>query len=149
MLTTDWRQQMDEVIKAQGFEKKIPELSAEDFAAIQEFLEQKARAAFENICDQLNTFQNIRADVVEAKSPVHGPIAAFELLVYKAGQPRLTYRFNFTRRAEGLYLNGEFSTPNIYGENTRFHKSGLERLITHVWEDDIAADFLTVISSKF
>lgn len=140
---------MDEVIKAQGFEKKIPELSADDFADIQQFLEQRARAAFENICDQLNTFQNIRAEVIPAKSVVHSSIGAFDLLVYKMGQPRLTYRLNFARRLEGLYLFGEYSTPNIYGENTRFNKSGLERLLTHVWEDDIAADFLGVLGTKF
>lgn len=149
MLMTDWRQQIDEVIKSQGFEKKVPELSLDDFNTIQEFLDQKARATFENICDQLNTFQNVRAEVVMAKSPVHASINAFELLVYKMGQPRLTYRLNFARRLEGLYLNGEYSTPNIYGENTRFHKTGLERLATHVWEDDIAADFLAVLGSKF
>ena len=146
---TDWRQQIDEVIKAQGFEKKIPELSADDFAAIQEFLDQKARASFENISDQLNTFQNIRAEVVAAKSAVHASVNACDLLVYKMGQPRLTYRLNFARRLEGLYVSGEYSTPNIYGENTRFHKTGLERLITHVWEDDIAADFSAVLSTKF
>lgn len=146
---TDWRQHMDEVIKAQGFEKKIPELSADDFADIQQFLEQRARAAFENICDQLNTFQSIRAEVVPAKSVVHSSIDAFDLMVYKMAQPRLTYRLNFARRLEGLYLFGEYSTPNIYGENTRFNKSGLERLLSHVWEDDIAADFLSVLGSKF
>lgn len=146
---TNWRQQIDDVIKAQGFEKKIPDLSQDDFDTIQEFLEQKARAAFENISDQLNTFQNIRADVVEAKSPVHHSITAFELLVYKMGQPRLTYRLHFARRQEGLYAFAEFSTPNIYGENTRFHKTGLERLISHIWEDDIAADFSAVLGTKF
>lgn len=146
---TDWRHQIDEVIKAQGFEKKIPEMSPADFESIGEFLEQKALAAFENICDQLNTFQNIRGEVVEAKSPVHISIVAFELLVYKSGQPRLTYRLNFARRLEGLYAFGEYSTPNIYGENTRFHKTELERLVTHIWEDDIAADFSVVLRTRF
>ncbi|SHF63734.1 hypothetical protein SAMN05444008_110136 [Cnuella takakiae] len=149
LLMTNWRQQIDDVIKAQGFEKKIPDLSQSDFDAIQEFLDQKARAAFENICDQLNTFQNIRADVVEAKSLIHPTITAFELLVYKMSQPKLTYRLHFARRQEGLYAFGEYSTPNIYGENTRFHKTGLERLISHIWEDDIATDFSGVLGTKF
>lgn len=145
----DWRQHIDEVIKSQGFEKKIPELSTEDFATIQVFLDQKARAAFEDICEQLNTFQNIRAEVMGAKSPVHTSINTFELLVHKMGQPKLTYRLNFTRRMEGIYVFGEFSTPNIYGENTRFNKTSFDRLITHAWEDDIAADFSGILKSKF
>jgi hypothetical protein len=146
---TDWRHHIDEVIKSQGFEKKVPELSTDDFALIQEFLDQKARACFENICDQLNTFQNIRAEVVQAKSPVHASIESFELMVHKNGQPKLTYRLNFTRRIEGNYVFGEFSIPNIYGENTRFNKTPFDRLITHAWEDDIAADFSEILKAKF
>ena len=146
---TDWRQHIDEVIKSQGFEKKIPELSTADFALIQEFLDQKGKAAFEDVCEQLNTFQSIRAEVNTAKLPVSSTIDAYELLVHKMGQPRLTYRLNFTRRVEGIYVFGEYSTPNIYGENTRFHKTPFDRLITHAWEDDIASDFSSILKAKF
>ncbi len=59
----DWRQNIDELLKSQGFEKKAAELSVEDQENIQEFLENIGKPAFENICDQLNAFQNIRAEV--------------------------------------------------------------------------------------
>jgi hypothetical protein len=145
----DWRQQLDDVIKSQGFEKKVPELSTADFGTIQEFLEQKARPAFENICDQLNTFQNLRAEVMAAASPIHSSINGLELMVHKMGQPRLTYRLNFCRRVEGIFVFGEYSTPNIYGENTRFHKTAFDRLLTHAWEDDVAEDFSAIMKVKF
>lgn len=140
---------MDEVIKSQGFEKKVPELSGSDFDVIQIFLDQKVKPAFEHICDQLNTFQNIKAEVIEAASPVQATVNGCELMVHKMSQPRLTYRLNFQRRIEGIYVFGEYSTPNIYGENTRFHKSAFERLITHAWEDDIAEDFSAIMKVKF
>ena len=59
----DWRHNIDELLKSQGFEKKAPELSADDENVIQEFLDNIGRPAFENICDQINSFQNIRAEI--------------------------------------------------------------------------------------
>ena len=61
----DWRQNIDELLKGQGFEKKAPELSPADEALIQEFLDNIGRPAFENICDQINSFQNIRTSSTE------------------------------------------------------------------------------------
>ena len=45
----DWRHNIDELLKSQGFEKKAPELSADDESVIQEFLDNIGRPAFENI----------------------------------------------------------------------------------------------------
>ena len=74
----DWRHNIDELLKSQGFEKKAPELSPEDEVIIQEFLENIGRPAFENICDQINSFQNIRAEVKTSKKTPQSAIEAFE-----------------------------------------------------------------------
>jgi hypothetical protein len=145
----DWRHNIDELLKSQGFEKKAPELSIDDQAAIQEFLDNIGRPAFENICDQLNSFQNIRAEVTPSKKAPQSVIESFELSVYKMTQPKLSYRLNFLKKEDGINIDGEYSTPNIYGENTRYQNSGLNRPINGTTEDDIASDFFTIMKSKF
>ena len=145
----DWRQNIDELLKSQGFEKKAPELSAEDESIIQEFLDNIGRPAFENICDQINSFQNIRAEVTLAKKAPQTAIETFALSVYKMSQPKLSYRLGFVKKENGINVIGEYSTPNIYGENTRYQNSGLNRAIAGTSEDDLATDFFSIMESKF
>lgn len=146
----DWRHNIDELLKSQGFEKKAPELSVDDQAAIQEFQDNIGRPAFENICDQLNSFQNIRAEVTPSKKAPQAVIESFELSVYKMAQPKLSYRLNFSKDENGIInIGGEYSTPNIYGENTRYQNSGLNMIISETTEDDIASDFFTIMKTKF
>jgi hypothetical protein len=145
----DWRHNIDELLKSQGFEKKAPELSPEDEAIIQEFLDNIGRPAFENICDQINSFQNIRAEVTTSKKTPQSAIEGSELSVYKMTQPKLSYRLGFIKKENGININGEYSTPNIYGENTRYHNSGLNRALNGTTEEDIAADFFAIMKSKF
>ena len=145
----DWRHSIDELLKAQGFEKKAPELSTEDEAIIQEFLDNIGRPAFENICDQINSFQNIRAEVTPSKKAPQSSIESFELSIYKMTQPKLSYRLGFLKRESGINVAGEYSTPNIYGENTRYQNSTLNRTLTGTTEEDIAGDFFGIMKSKF
>lgn len=145
----DWRHNIDELLKSQGFEKKAPELSPEDELIIQEFLENIGRPAFENICDQINSFQNIRAEVKTSRKTPQAAIETCELSVYKMTQPKLSYRLGFIKKENGVNINGEYSTPNIYGENTRYHNSGLNKTLNGTTEDDIAADFFAIMKSKF
>lgn len=145
----DWRQNIDELLKAQGFEKKAPELSAEDEGLIQEFLDNIGRPAFENICDQINSFQNIRAEVSASKKAPQSTIEPFELSIYKMTQPKLSYRLGFSKRENGINVTGEYSTPNIYGENTRYQNSSLNRTLSGTTEEDIASDFFAIMKSKF
>jgi len=145
----DWRQNIDELLKSQGFEKKAPELSPEDQEAIQEFLENIGKPAFENICDQLNSFQNVRAEVTASKKIPQSVLEFFELSVYKMSQPKLSYRLNFSKKEDGVNIGGEYSTPNIYGENTRYQNSGLSRTLSGTSEDDIASDFFAIMKTKF
>jgi hypothetical protein len=140
----DWRHNIDELLKSQGFEKKAPELSA-----IEEFLDNIGRPAFENICDQLNSFQNIRAEVKPSTKTPLLSIESFELSVYKMTQPKLSYRLKFLKKENGINIGGEYSTPNIYGENTRYQYSGLNRALVGTTEDDIASDFFAILKSKF
>ena len=145
----DWRHNIDELLKSQGFEKKAPELSSDDQTTIQEFLDNIGRPAFENICDQLNSFQNIRAEVTASKKAPQAVIESFELSVYKMTQPKLSYRLNFLKNENGIHVGGEYSTPNIYGENTRYQNSSLNRSLSGITEDDIATDFFTIMKAKF
>lgn len=145
----DWRHNIDELLKSQGFEKKAPELSIDDQATIQEFLDNIGRPAFENICDQLNSFQNVRAEVTPSKKAPQSVIESFELSVYKMTQPKLSYRFNFLKKENGINIGGEYSTPNIYGENTRYQNSTLSKSLNSITEDDIATDFFTIMKAKF
>lgn len=145
----DWRQEIDELLKHQGFDKKVPELSAADEVAIQEFLDNIGKPAFENVCDQLNSFQHVKAEVEESKKTHPSKIELFELSVFKMAQPKLTYRLRFSRKTSGLFIGGEYSIPNIYGENTRFQNSTLDRELSGTTEDDIAADFFAILKSKF
>ena len=145
----DWRHNIDELLKSQGFEKKAPELSADDQVAIEEFLENIGRPAFENICDQLNSFQNIRAEVKPSTKAPLLSIESFELSVYKMTQPKLSYRLKFLKKENGINIGGEYRTPNIYGENTRYQNSALNRALSGTTEDDIASDFFAILKSKF
>ena len=145
----DWRHNIDELLKSQGFEKKAPELSADDEAVIQEFLDNIGRPAFENISDQINSFQNIRAEVSTSKKTPQSAVESFELSVYKMSQPKLSYRLGFLKKENGISISGEYSTPNIYGENTRYQNSGLNRALNGTTEDDIASDFFAIMKSKF
>ncbi|HUQ97632.1 MAG TPA: hypothetical protein VM010_08200, partial [Chitinophagaceae bacterium] len=72
-----------------------------------------------------------------------------ELTVFKLAQAKLTYRLKFLKREGGVHLNSEYSIPNIYGENTRFHNSGLDRPLAGTSEEDIANDFSEILKSKF
>jgi hypothetical protein len=119
----DWRQEIDDLFKSQGFAKKIPELSVEDQLAIQEFQENIGKPALENFCDELNSFQNIKAEVVVSKKNAEALMEQVELTVYKMAQPKITYRLKFLKKESGVFINSEYSIPNIYGENTRFHNS--------------------------
>ena len=77
-------------------------------------------------------------------------IDSFELSVYKMAQPKLSYRLNFSKDENGIInIGGEYSTPNIYGENTRYQNSGLNMIISETTEDDIASDFFTIMKTKF
>ena len=145
----DWRQEIDDLLKHEGFEKKAPELSADDQASIQEFLDNIGKPAFENICDQLNSFQSVKGEVMPSKKLPNSKIEGFELSVFKMGQPKLTYRLDFVKKEKSIYLIGESSTPNIYGENTRFQASNLDRPLAGTTEDDLAADFFSILKSKF
>lgn len=145
----DWRQEIDDLFKSQGFAKKIPELSAEDQFAIQEFQDNIGKPAFENFCDELNSFQNIKAEVIVAKKNANALMEQVELTVFKMAQAKLTYRLKFIKKESGVHINSEFSIPNIYGENTRFHNSGLERPLAGTTEDEIADDFSAILKSKF
>jgi hypothetical protein len=145
----DWRQEIDDLFKSQGFAKKIPELSAEDQVAIQEFQDNIGKPALENFCDELNSFQNIKAEVEVSKKNADALMEQVELTVYKMGQPKITYRLKFVKRDNGVYINSEYSIPNIYGENTRFHNSALNRPLAGTTEDEIANDFSDILKSKF
>ncbi len=145
----DCRQEKDDLLKHEGFEKKAPELSKEDHKGIQECLDNIGKPAFENICDQLNSFQNVKGEVTPSKKLPNSIIESFELTVFKISQPKLTYRLHFAKREKSIYIAGESSTPNIYGENTRFQPSSLERPLPGTTEDDLAADFFSILKSKF
>lgn len=145
----DWRQEIDALFKSQGFERKIPELSAEDQMAIQEFQENIGKPALENFCDELNSFQNIRAEVIVSKKNAEALMEQVELTVFKMAQAKLTYRLKFLKRAGGVHIGSEYSIPNIYGENTRFHNSTLDRPLAGTTEDEIANDFSLILKSKF
>jgi hypothetical protein len=146
----DWRQEIDSLFKSQGFEKKIPELSPEDELAIQEFQDNIGKPALENFCDELNSFQNIRAEVIVNKKDADALMEQVELTIYKMAQAKLTYRLKFLKKKEGgVFLSSEYSIPNIYGENTRFHNSTLDRPLAGTTEDEIANDFSEILKSKF
>lgn len=145
----DWRQEIDALFKSQGFERKIPELSAEEQIAIQEFQDNIGKPALENFCDELNSFQNIRAEVIVSKKNAEALMEQVELTVFKLAQAKLTYRLKFLKRAGGVHIGSEYSIPNIYGENTRFHNSTLDRPLAGTTEDEIANDFSAILKSKF
>jgi hypothetical protein len=145
----DWRQEIDDLFKSQGFAKKIPELSVEDQLAIQEFQENIGKPALENFCDELNSFQNIKAEVAVSKKNADALMEQVELTVYKMAQPKITYRLKFLKKESGVFINSEYSIPNIYGENTRFHNSALNRPLAGTTEDEIANDFSDILKSKF
>ena len=145
----DWRQEIDDLFKSRGFEKKIPELSENDQITIQEFLENIGKPAFENFCDELNSFHNVKAEVEALKKSREAIMEQIELTVYNMMQPKLTYRLKFQKKGHDVYIIGEYSTPNIYGENTRFHDSTLDRLMSGTTEEDIAKDLSTILESKF
>lgn len=145
----DWRTNMDDFLKGQGFEKKIPELSTTDARLIQEFLENIGRPAFENIADRLNAYKEVKAEVATVPFPLND-LDFFELTVFNKNQPRLTYRLRFTKEMNGqVTLGGEYSIPNIYGENTRFHYTPMTRAITGTSEEDLASDFFQILQTKF
>jgi len=56
---------------------------------------------------------------------------------------------NFLKKENGINISGEYSTPNIYGENTRYQGSGLNKALSGTTEEDIASDFFTIMKSKF
>ena len=145
----DWRANMDEFLKGQGFEKKVPELSSLDAVHIQEFLENIGRPVFENIADRLNAYKEVKAEVAIVPFSLNN-IDFFELTVFNKNQSRLTYRLRFTKEMNGqVTLGGEYSIPNIYGENTRFHHTAMNRAITGTTEEDIASDFFQILQTKF
>ncbi|HYH14420.1 MAG TPA: hypothetical protein VD794_04330 [Flavisolibacter sp.] len=146
----DWRLNIDEFLKGQGFEKKEPELSSNDVSLIQEFLENVGRPVFENIADRLNAYKEVKAEVIENSFTPLTHIDFFELTVFNRNQPKLTYRLRFTKEINGqVMLGGEYSTPNIYGENTRFHNSPLNRTLSGTAEEEIASDFFQILQAKF
>jgi len=145
----DWRQEIDALFKSQGFERKIPELSAEDQVAIQEFQDNIGKPALENFCDELNSFQNIRAEINVSKKSADAIMEQVELTIFKLAQAKLTYRLKFIKREDGVHLSSEYSIPNIYGENTRFHNSTLDRPLAGSTEEEIANDFSEILKSKF
>lgn len=145
----DWREEINALFKSQGFERKIPELSAKDEVAIQEFQENIGKPVLENFCDELNSFQNIRAEINISKKSADAVMEHVELTIFKVAQAKLTYRLKFIKREDGVHLGSEYSIPNIYGENTRFHNSTLDRPLAGTMEDDIANDFSEILKSKF
>ena len=145
----NWRQDLDEVFKSKGFDKKLPELSVKDEQSIQEFLDNIGKPAFENISDQLNSFNDVKAEVEVSKRSGDSSIENVELHLFRLGQPKLAYRVKFTKRQEHIYLEGEYSIPNIYGENTRYHKTSLEHPLSDITEEELAADLAEVLRSRF
>jgi len=145
----DWRQEIDDLFKSRGFEKKIPELSADDQKVIQEFLVNIGKPAFENFSDELNSFLHVKAEVVSSKKSPESLMEQVELNVFQMMHPKLTYRLKFLKKDNGVLIQGEYSTPNIYGENTRFHDTSLERPLAGTTEDDIAKDISNILESKF
>src|SRR3981081_2068025 len=145
----DWRQEIDDLFKSRGFEKKVPELSADDQEAIQEFLENIGKPAFENFSDELNSFLHVKAEVVISKKSPESLMELVELNVFQMMQPKLTYRLKFLKKDKGVYIQGEYSPPNMYGENTRFHDTTLERPLVGTTEDDIGKDISNILESKF
>lgn len=146
---TNWRQDLDEVFKSKGFEKKLPELSRKDEQTIQEFLDNIGKPAFENISDQLNSFNNVKAEVEVLKRNNDSIMEDVILHLFKMGQPKLAYRLRFSKKQENVYIYGEYSIPNIYGENTRFHNTDLEKPLNNITEEDLASDLAEVLRSKF
>lgn len=146
---TNWRQDLDEVFKSKGFEKKLPELSVKDEQSIQEFLDNIGKPAFENISDQLNSFNDVKAEVEVSKRSNDSNIENVELHLFRLGQPKLAYRLKFSKRQEHIYIEGEYSIPNIYGENTRYHKTTLEQPLSDITEEELAADLAEVVRSRF
>ena len=145
----DWRQEIDDLFKSRGFEKKIPELSADDQMVIQEFLDNIGKPAFENFSDELNSFLHVKAEVVASKKSPESLMELVELNVFQMMHPKLTYRLKFLKKDNGVLIQGEYSTPNIYGENTRFHDTSLERPLAGTTEDDIGKDISNILESKF
>ena len=145
----DWKTEIDSLFKNQGFEKKLPQLSREDEIAIKEFMDNIGNPAFENICDQLNSFLHVKAELIPTVKPVSGQMNAVELNISKMNQPKLTYRLKFQKKEGGVYIRGEYSIPNIYGENTRFQDTALERLMAGTTEEDIGNDLSDALKSKF
>lgn len=145
----DWRQEIDSLFKSQGFEKKIPDLTPEDETTIQQFLDNIGKPALQNICDQLNSYLNIKAEVVAEKERASSIMEMVRLNISRMNQPKLTYRLKFQKDDKGINLVGECSVPNIYGENTRFEDSGLQRPMQGTTEEEIASDLSAALKSKF
>ncbi len=144
---TDWKTEIDSLFKNQGFEKKLPQLSKEDDIAIKEFMDNIGNPAFENICDQLNSFLHVKAELIPVLK--NGFNDTVELNISKMNQPKLTYRLKFQKKEEGVHIKGEYSIPNIYGENTRFQDTNLDRLMAGTSEEDIGNDLSDALKSKF
>lgn len=154
----NWKDELDNLLSNKGIKKtvvlsddasKIQPLNREDEKRIQEYLETIIKSSFQKLAEVIGAYQDLTAKV-EIKKKADGPeIETIELRVFLMLQMKFAYSLKFVKEENHLFVMGQYSMTNLYGNPTGFERSALCILLNDAHSETIINDFMNCFSTKF
>lgn len=155
---TDWKDELDSLLSNKGIKKtvvlsddasKIQPLNRDDEKLIQEFLENIIKSSFQKLASVMGTYQDLTAKVEITKKTDISEIENIELRVFIMLQMKFAYSLKFVKEENHLFVIGQYSMTNLYGNPTGFERSALCALLSDASDETIINDFMSCFSTKF
>lgn len=145
----DWIEELNQFLGDKGKSKPLPEFSQNDEIKIQEFLSEVFKTSLVKLKEQLNMFNDIKAEISISKKAEHSFFEQVEFRVYKILQQKFTYRLVFSKPGNVIKAQGQFSIPNLYGESIHFTDTAFYKPIAEIKGKDILEDFTQTFKEHF
>jgi hypothetical protein len=155
---TDWKEELDSLLSNKGIKKtvvlsddasKIQTLNEEDEKQIQEYLETVVKPSFQKLASVISTYQDMTAKVEIKKKADVSDLENIELRVFLMLQMKFAYRLKFVKEENHLFVIGQYSMTDLYGNHTGFEPSSMSILLNDAQSDTIINDFMNCFSTKF
>jgi hypothetical protein len=154
----DWKDELDSLLSNKGIKKtvvlsddasKIQPLNREDEKLIQEYLETIIKPSFQQLASVIGSYQDLTAKVEITKKADVSDIVNIELRVFLMLQMKLAYRLKFVKEENHLFVIGQYSLTNLYGNPTGYEPSNMCLSISDADSEKIINDFMNCFSAKF
>jgi hypothetical protein len=139
-------QQLEAFFKSKGIQKKINGISQSDEIQIKETIDGIIRPAFDDLIETINSYKNIKSEILPFKKNANDIIENVEIRVYQGTDSKFAYRPNFSIADTEIFVNGQYCIPHkLYGEFKDYKKTKTSKPLIELSQQDIVDDFTSAL----